>query len=94
MNPEQEVAASGAPEPTGPVKAMRRQPCPCGSEKKFKNCHEGRPGYEVATDAADAPAAAPATAGAHGAAKKHFPGKDAKNIASQKPFHAHFFKRG
>lgn len=43
------------------IKAMRRQPCPCGSGKVFKNCHEGDPGYEVATDPTTA-SAAPVTA--------------------------------
>lgn len=47
-----ETEATGAPAPK--IKAMRRQPCPCGSGKVFKNCHEGDPGYEVATDAAAA----------------------------------------
>ena len=49
----------------GKIRAMRRQPCPCGSGKVFKNCHEGDPGYEVATDpstAAHAPLVAPKNA--------------------------------
>lgn len=50
--------------PPQKIKAMRRQPCPCGSGKVFKNCHEGDPGYEVATDAASATAAPPAKPGA------------------------------
>ena len=39
------------------VRTQRREPCPCGSGKKFKNCHEGQPGYEVAAPAVVAPAA-------------------------------------
>ena len=43
---EQRKAASarqGAPQPTMPMKAApkvgRNDPCPCGSGKKYKNCH-------------------------------------------------------
>lgn len=53
-----ESADAAAPK----IKAMRRQPCPCGSGKVFKNCHEGDPGYEVATDASVATTAPPAKA--------------------------------
>jgi hypothetical protein len=62
------------------IKAMRRQPCPCGSGKVFKNCHEGDPGYEVATDPASAAAApvAAAKAGPKGPAGKPFQGQAQK----------------
>ena len=59
---QDEPQTEGAPK----IKAMRRQPCPCGSGKVFKNCHEGDPGYEVATDpsqAAKAPVVAPKPGG-------------------------------
>jgi hypothetical protein len=59
---QENKTAEGAPVK---IKAMRRQPCPCGSGKVFKNCHEGDPGYEVATDpatAAHAPLVAPKNA--------------------------------
>ena len=56
--PQTDSAEAPAPK----IKAMRRQPCPCGSGKVFKNCHEGDPGYEVTTDAAQAVAAPVATA--------------------------------
>jgi hypothetical protein len=81
------------------IKGMRRQPCPCGSGKKFKNCHEGAPGYAVATDGTvDAAVAAPGAVDARGArggtsVKPHFPGKQAKTIASQKDFHSYHFRR-
>ena len=58
---EPQAAEADAPAPK--IKAMRRQPCPCGSGKVFKNCHEGDPGYEVATDAASAVVAPPPKAG-------------------------------
>lgn len=63
------------------IKAMRRQPCPCGSGKVFKNCHEGDPGYEVATDpaaATAAPAAAAAKDALKGPAHKPFQGQAQK----------------
>jgi hypothetical protein len=59
-NLQAENPEAGAPK----IKAMRRQPCPCGSGKVFKNCHEGDPGYEVATDATTAIAAPPSTGAA------------------------------
>jgi hypothetical protein len=81
------------------IKAMRRQPCPCGSGKKFKNCHEGDAGYEVATEGtADVVNAVPGAVDPRGTrggvtAKPHFPGKQAKTIASQKDFHSYHFRR-
>lgn len=65
--------------PAPKIKAMRRQPCPCGSGKVFKNCHEGDPGYEVATDPATAAAPPPPKAGpgAKGPAPKSFSGQPA-----------------
>lgn len=64
MTDDRETAADTPPESgeTPVIKAMRRQPCPCGSGKVFKNCHEGQPGYAVATDPSEA---ASAPAGAH-----------------------------
>ena len=59
-NAESHEAEAAAPAPK--IKAMRRQPCPCGSGKVFKNCHEGDPGYEVATDPAEAVAPPPPSA--------------------------------
>lgn len=53
----EQAAQSGADAPK--IKAMRRQPCPCGSGKVFKNCHEGDPRYEVATDPTTAVAPPP-----------------------------------
>ena len=49
------------PEGTGEakIKVTRRQPCPCGSGKKFKACCEGDPRYEVADVVADAAPASP-----------------------------------
>lgn len=59
--------------PAPKIKAMRRQPCPCGSGKVFKNCHEGDPGYEVATDASVATAPPPPkAAGQKGPAHPQF----------------------
>ncbi len=63
MTDEQTPAEPQAETPAPKIKAMRRQPCPCGSGKVFKNCHEGDPGYEVATDATTATTAAPTKAG-------------------------------
>lgn len=66
------------------IKAMRRQPCPCGSGKVFKNCHEGDPGYEVATDPTSA-AAAPVTSAKDlpkGPAHKPFQGQAQKSSGS------------
>lgn len=31
---------SYTPSPRHVVKARRNEPCPCGSEKKYKDCHE------------------------------------------------------
>lgn len=70
-NAAEAQAEDAAPAPK--IKAMRRQPCPCGSGKVFKNCHEGDPGYEVATDAAQAAHAPPPKAGA-GPKKPAHPG--------------------
>lgn len=63
--------------PAPKIKAMRRQPCPCGSGKVFKNCHEGDPAYEVATDPATAAAPPPASAArtSKGPAPKAFQGQ-------------------
>jgi hypothetical protein len=82
---QSDAAEGGAPK----IKAMRRQPCPCGSGKKFKNCHEGDPGYEVATEqpVGQTPVAPTAgTAGAKGpaAGNQHFPPQQQKNIPSQR----------
>ena len=84
------------------VRTQRREPCPCGSGKKFKNCHEGQPGYEVAapavvaaaadasdTDPTDALAALPSAP--KRVNQKHFPGQHARTIASQ-PGHRAFFR--
>jgi hypothetical protein len=46
--PAEEATAAAA----SPILVGRRQPCPCGSGKKFKNCCIGDPAYEVATDGA------------------------------------------
>ncbi|MDB5099036.1 MAG: hypothetical protein JWM80_3457 [Cyanobacteria bacterium RYN_339] len=75
-----DIAEAGTPK----IKAMRRQPCPCGSGKVFKNCHEGDPGYEVATDANAAVAAPLGTekAGPKGPAHAKFQ-PAAKNLNAQ-----------
>jgi hypothetical protein len=65
---QENKTAEGAPVK---IKAMRRQPCPCGSGKVFKNCHEGDPGYEVAKDPSEATAAPPVTADKHGKQPGH-----------------------
>jgi hypothetical protein len=83
---ETENSSPAADEAATPkIKAMRRQPCPCGSGKVFKNCHEGDPGYEVATDpttATHAPvtAAGPST---KGPAQKGFQGPAHNKFSSQ-----------
>jgi len=33
---------SGAPPPRRTAKVGRNDPCPCGSGRKYKDCHEGR----------------------------------------------------
>ena len=43
------------------IKVTRRQPCPCGSGKKFKSCCEGDPRYEVAEIGAEAQPVSPDT---------------------------------
>ena len=74
----EQAQTQDAPQPEGAptkIKAMRRQACPCGSGKVFKNCHEGDPGYEVATDPSEAVAPPPpsAKAGQKGPGPKGFP---------------------
>ncbi|HEY9722840.1 MAG TPA: SEC-C metal-binding domain-containing protein [Oscillatoriaceae cyanobacterium] len=60
MEPTQSAEQAQQTESPAPkIKAMRRQPCPCGSGKVFKNCHEGDPRYEVATDPSTAVAPPP-----------------------------------
>lgn len=71
MDPAQTQEDSQTETGTAPIKAMRRQPCPCGSGKVFKNCHEGTPGYEVAKDASEAVAAPFVAPDKHG--KQHGP---------------------
>jgi hypothetical protein len=84
-----DAAATESTEGAAPkIKAMRRQPCPCGSGKKFKNCHEGDPGYEVATEqpVGQAPVTPTAGLGTKGPASgnQHFPPQQQKNIPSQR----------
>lgn len=98
MNDPQETTESEtATRPaSATVRTNRREPCPCGSGKKFKNCHEGQPGYEV--DAVSAPEVpVPPTGTVSAPAKqnqKHFPGKNTKNIKSQPGFRAYFRNPG
>jgi len=80
-------AGEGSTEPK--ILTNRRQPCPCGSGKKFKNCHEGDPRYEVATEHVTPQAPLAPTPGVAnnpkvGAAAKHFPQQQQKSIPSQK----------
>lgn len=96
MNQQPDTTAPGATDAADPatdeassqLKDSRRKPCPCGSGKKFKNCHEGQADFAPPADGL------PTVAAPAGAAAKHFPGKDLKNIASQRPFRAYFRKRG
>lgn len=88
-----EPAVSATPAASVTVRTNRREPCPCGSGKKFKNCHEGQPGFEVegnvapnAPEAPTAPVNVPKKTN-----QKHFPGQNARTIPSQ-PGHRAYFR--
>ena len=84
MTDENQQAAPAAEGEAAPkIKAMRRQPCPCGSGKVFKNCHEGDPRYEVATDASQAVHVAPTAP--KGGAKPGFQGMQNTRVQSTGP---------
>lgn len=86
QTPEQPPAdAAPAGEPR--LRVARKQPCPCGSGKKFKNCCIDNPAYELINDAAVNTGALPAHPVAAAAPKtvnsqKHFPPHQQKNLPS------------
>ncbi len=88
MEPTQDQAAEAETAQTPKIQAMRRQPCPCGSGKKFKNCHIDDPAYEVAAEPGVAQAAPVAAAGKgqHPGAggKQHFPLQQQRAAQSQR----------
>ena len=87
MEPTQEQATASEEAGAPKILAMRRQPCPCGSGKKFKNCHIDDPAYEVAAEPAAATAIAPAATGKAqppGVGDKHFPMQNQKSAHSQR----------
>lgn len=71
----QEVA-----EPMARQKVTKRQPCPCGSGKKFKSCCIDDPAYELVTEIAATPPVQPPKPGHIGKS-----GPLPKNFGKQPP---------
>ncbi len=76
------------------LRVRRKEPCPCGSGKKFKNCCIGKPEYEVIEDA---PPAAHALTEAELAkrSKTGIPGRQAspRAVSSSRPTNAIFRRK-
>jgi hypothetical protein len=82
-NPETELPTTDDAEATTPG-GGRRQPCPCGSGKKLKNCcGDVATGLSRQAETSAAPKRAPAPRPG-GAPSKHFPLQQQKSIPTQR----------
>lgn len=92
MEPTNEVApatldSQAAEGATTPVKVTKRQPCPCGSGKKFKACCIGDPAYELVVEIGQPAATPPAVlpqAGKGSRMPKVFNKHQPKSVQSQR----------
>ncbi len=76
------------------LRVRRKEPCPCGSGKKFKNCCIGKPEYELIEDAPP-PTHAPGEAELVKRAKAELPSRQAtpRAPAASRPTNAIFRRK-
>ena len=77
------------------LRVRRKEPCPCGSGKKFKNGCIGKPEYEVIEDAPPPATHTPSEAELAKRSKSGIPGRQAppRAVSSSRPANAIFRRK-